>query len=205
MTRILLKPLALMLALTISFNIPAFAATPALTTTPNYALCIMNYAFPAPASFPSFGSLTEQFSDYIDHFSDIFSGMDDNTIGDAFDFLRDKAKDGSLDTEEGIADAIEEGQKKFGFELSDEHIESMIGLIAELENMGFDSEKIIDSAKSLYEEHGPDFLEHGDELLRQGMGSGIGSAILSAIGDFFNMLGDALKGFFLNLLGRIIP
>ena len=194
MPHTLLKTLALCLALTVPVNSPAFAAIPAFASSPHHF---------APASLPGFGSISDQFSEYADRFRDIFSGMDDGTILNVFDFLQDKAQDGSLDTEEGIADAIEEGQEKFGFELSDEHMESMIELIVILEDMGFDSEKIIGSAKSLYEEHGPDFLEHGDELLRQGVGSGIVNVILTAIGDFFSMLGDALKGFFTSTISRI--
>jgi uncharacterized protein YpuA (DUF1002 family) len=150
---------------------------------------LLGISLPAHASFPV-SSLIEQYSEFQDQFKDLFSEMDDETIKKAFDFLQEKTADGSLDTEAGIENAISEAKEKFNFEIGDQHVENMIDLIVNLENMGFKTDEIIDKAKTLYDEHGMDFINHTDELIADVVKSSWGTIVLNAIGEFFKKLGE---------------
>ncbi|MDE6975558.1 MAG: hypothetical protein K2P13_00935 [Lachnospiraceae bacterium] len=53
------------------------------------------------------GGVKEQISEAI-------SGMDEGTVGEVLDFVKEKVSDGSLKTENGLSEAIKEGEEKFG-------------------------------------------------------------------------------------------
>ncbi|MCL2253203.1 MAG: hypothetical protein FWC09_02040 [Lachnospiraceae bacterium] len=138
-------------------------------------------------------SITDYFDDYKDGFKELFEGVDDATVGKAFDFLQEKAADGSLKSESGIKNAIKEGQDKFDLELSPKHIENMIELVTTLENMGFKSDVIIGKAKEMYGKYGINFLDHSNELIGEAIKSSLGSIIMNALRDFFRSMGEFFK------------
>jgi uncharacterized protein YpuA (DUF1002 family) len=144
---------------------------------------------------------TDFLADYQEQFKELFSGVDEDTISDVFDFLQEKIAEGSLKSESGIEDAIKEGKEKLGIdgELSEEYIKSMIELATTLENMGFNSEKIIEKAREMYEEYGIDFIDHTEELIYEAVKASIGNIIKNAIIEFFRMIGVYIKELVSNL------
>ena len=141
-------------------------------------------------------STFDVFNEYRDQFKKIFSDADEETISETFDFLQEKAADGSLHSDAGIEEAIREGKDRFDIEISDQHIHSMLELVTNLEDMGFNSEKIIKKARSMYDEYGIDFLDHTEELIFDAVKSSIGSLISNAISGFFRMVGDFFRDLF---------
>lgn len=143
--------------------------------------------------------LTGLLREYQDAFGELLENTDETTIEEAFSFLKEKAADGGLQTEEGIENAIEEGKEKFGIEIDDRYIEEMLGVVEQLEDLGFDSETILDKAEGMYQEYGSDMADHTQELVADAVKDSIGTIIINAIVEFFRMLGESIKSFFTNL------
>lgn len=148
-------------------------------------------------------SVTDFLTGYQKQFKELFSDVDESTISEAFSFLQEKAADGSLKSEAGIEDAINEGKEKFdvgaGKEIGEQHLKSMIELATTLEEMGFDSEKIVEKAKSMYDKYGIDFIDHAEELVFEAVKNSARNAIRDAFNAFFRMIGD----FFRDLINRV--
>jgi uncharacterized protein YpuA (DUF1002 family) len=162
----------------------------------------LNVNIASAASFDTSG-LTAQFAEYQDRFKEFFGKLDEKTMTEAFDFLQKKASDGSLETEAGTRDAIDEGRKKFDVQISEKDLEKMIELIITLEEMGFDSEKIIEDAKALYEAYGADFVDHTEELVTEAIKSSWSTIVMNAISRFFQSLGGWLKDKIVDLFANI--
>lgn len=137
---------------------------------------------------------------YQDQLKDFISAFDEDTISEAFDFLQEKIAEGKLDTESGIEEAIRQGKEKFDIDIegnvSEEHIRSMLELATTLEEMGFNSESIIEHARSLYEEHGVNFVDHTEELFIRAVKESIWNTIKNAIISFFQSMGSFLRELF---------
>ncbi|MCL2052191.1 MAG: hypothetical protein FWG91_10765 [Lachnospiraceae bacterium] len=136
-------------------------------------------------------------SEYQDQLAEFFSGVDEEVLPEVFDFLQEKAGDGSLKSESGIEEAIKEGQEKFGGEiegkLSEQHIKSMVELATTLEDMGFSGESIIEKSRAMYEEYGTNFVNHFDELVTEAVKDSIGNMIKNALNRFWQMIGNFFK------------
>ena len=171
------------------------------------AASLLTGAAPIPAPAVSnmtdyFSGFQTQFADIYERFGDAISDVDSGKISEAFDFIREKAADGSLKTKEGIERVIDEGRENFNFELDERYVEDIVELINSLEDMGFDSEKIIERARNLYDEYGSSFVDHTDELVREAVKSSLSTIIMRAIGDFFRSIGQFFKNLFLDLFPR---
>lgn len=168
-------------------------------------LLVFSFGIGQYGSIPSYANYdaTEFLAGYQEKFKELFSEMDEETISEAFDFLQEKIAEGSLESETGIEDAIKEGKEKFkvefGEELSEQQIKSMIELATTLEDMGFNSEKIVEKAKEMYEKYGIDFIDHTEELIFEAVKSSIGTIIKNAVAEFFRMLGRFFKDLITNL------
>jgi len=144
--------------------------------------------------------LFPEFSDYQDQFAEFFSDVDEEQMPEVFDFLQEKVADGSLKSESGIKKFIKEGKEKFGDDtgggLSEEHLKNMVELANTLEDMGFSTERIVEQARSMYEERGADFINHIEELVTEAIKESLGTLIRLAVSQFFQTIVD----FFKNLL-----
>ncbi len=124
--------------------------------------------------------------------TEVFSNVDQETAAEVFSFLKDKSKDGNLSSEEGILDAIEEGQEKFGVEISREDAEKLVDTMEKLEGLGFSAEYVIDKTENLYQQYGEDFVEHVDEVVT----GAVKNAASNAVTYFFDNLKSSVKSFF---------
>ncbi len=143
--------------------------------------------------------ITGLMEEYQEKIKDMISDMDESDINEAFSFLKEKAAEGGSLTEADMQQAIEEGKEKLGVEIDDQYIEEMLGLVNSLEEMGFDSQELIEKAESMYQEYGADFVDHSQELVVEAVKDSIGTIIKNAIMEFFRMLGESVKNFFTNL------
>jgi uncharacterized protein YpuA (DUF1002 family) len=143
--------------------------------------------------------ITGLIQDYQGTIDELVGNMDESTVSEAFSFLEEKVADGSFESEEGLREAIAEGQERFGFEISEEQARDVLGMVTALEDMGFDSESIINNIESMYNEYGSDITEHTEEIVVEAVKESAGTIIKNAILDFFAMIGEAVKNFFENL------
>ena len=127
--------------------------------------------------------------------ADAFENMDQETADQVFDFLKDQAKEGNLSSGTGIQEAIQEGQEKFGVEISEADAKTLVNTMEKLEDMGFSAEYVVEKAGNLYEEYGMDFADHADELVK----GAVKNAASNAVNSFWQNLKDSVKNFFTNL------
>lgn len=121
--------------------------------------------------------------------SQAFSEIDKEKAGEIFDFVKEKVKGGSLETEEGLKDVIEEGEKKFGVTIDAEVARQIVDVVEKLEAAGFSGEEIIDRARSLYDTYGADFMTHANEVFTQV----VEEAVENAFKRFFINLWEGIK------------
>lgn len=136
---------------------------------------------------------------YQDNLKELLNGMDESTVEEAFSFIKDKAAEGNLSSDAGLAEAIQESKEKFGVEIREKDVEEVLEVVNTLEEMGFDSEKIIAKAEAMYEEYGADFVDHAEEIVVDAVKDSLGTIIKKAIVEFFRMLGESIKKFFMDL------
>lgn len=125
----------------------------------------------------------------------IFENVDQETAGEVFSFLKEKISDGNLGSEEGLLNAIREGEEQFGVEISREDAKKLVETMNKLEDMGFSAEYVLDKTESLYQEYGAGFVEHIDEVVT----GAVKNAASNAVGNFFDNLKESVKSFFANL------
>lgn len=141
------------------------------------------------------GGVTDIMDQVKQKLSDVFEEVDEETANEVFSFLKEQVKDGNLSSREGLENAIEEGESKFGVTISREDAGELVATMEKLENLGFSAEYIIDKTQGLYEEYGTDFVDHVDEVVS----GAVKNAASNAVGSFFSNLKNSVKNFFGNL------
>lgn len=156
-------------------------------------------AVPVQAAEDSAADVTEMLGEVKDKLKEAVSGMDEETVQEVFDFLQEKAADGSLTTQNGMQEAISEGEDKFGFTVDEEDAKKVVAAMEKLEDMGFSGEYVIDKSAQLYEQYGADFVEHTDEVIT----GAVQDAVTNAARGFFANLWDSAKKFVKNLFSQL--
>lgn len=133
--------------------------------------------------------------DVKDKLSEAVSEMDEKTVKEIFEFVREKVRDGSLKTEEGLQNAISEGEEKFGADISEADAKKIVETMEKLEGLGFSGEYVIEKAEGLYDRYGAGFIEHADEIIT----GAVENAVSNAAENFFRNLWKSTKTFFKNL------
>ena len=154
---------------------------------------------PVCASEESSIDIDELLGDVGEKLSNALSGMDDETAGEIFEFVKEKVQDGSLKSEDGIKKAISEGEEKFGVDISEADAKRIVETMGKLEDLGFSGEYVIDKAQELYNQYGADFLDHADEVIK----GAVQNAVTSAADNFFHNLWESAKNFFKNLFNGL--
>ena len=131
-----------------------------------------------------------------DKLSEAIAGMDEGTVGEVLNFVKEKVSDGSLKTEDGITQAIREGEEKFGVTVDREDAQKVVDTMEKLEDMGFSGEYVMEKAKELYDEHGTGFVDHIDEVVT----GAVKDAVAGAASGFFSNLWESTKSFLKNLV-----
>lgn len=131
-----------------------------------------------------------------DKLSEAIAGMDEGTVGEVLNFVKEKVSDGSLKTEDGLTQAIREGEEKFGVTVDREDAQKVVDTMEKLEDMGFSGEYVMEKAKELYDEHGTGFVDHIDEVVA----GAVKDAVAGAASGFFSNLWESTKSFLKNLV-----
>lgn len=136
--------------------------------------------------------LTEMFSDMEEGIAGALENADSEQVNEMFDYVKGKVSSGSLGTEEGLSEAIEESRERFGVTIDRDSARQVVEVMEKLENMGFSGEEMMDRAKGLYEEYGADFMVH----MKDEFAEAVEGAVSGAADDFWNNLMDTVKGMF---------
>lgn len=131
-----------------------------------------------------------------DRLSEAIAGMDEGTVGEVLNFVKEKVSDGSLKTEDGLTQAIREGEEKFGVTVDRADAQKVVDTMEKLEDMGFSGEYVMEKAKDLYDEYGAGFVDHIDEVVA----GAVKDAVAGAASGFFSNLWESTKSFLKNLV-----
>lgn len=166
------------------------------------AVCVVAASGPdmtASASEESNIDIGALLGDVEDKLTQAVSKLDTETVKEIFDFMEEKVRDGSLKTDEGLSDAIREGEDKFGVTISKADAKKVVDTMEKLEDMGFSGEYVIGKAEELYDKYGAEFVEHADEVIA----GAVEEAVTNAAESFFSNLWNSAKNFFKNLFGGL--
>lgn len=123
----------------------------------------------------------EAFEDTKEEISDNVKKMDKDTLDEIFSFIKDKVNEGSLNSEDGIREAIEQSEEKFDVLISPEDAQRIVDTMNKLEDMGFSVEQIFEKAETLYNQYGADFVDHLEEAIT----STVKDTVFTVVGRFF--------------------
>lgn len=70
-----------------------------------------------------------------------------------FDFAGEKISDGSLETKQGIENAIKEAENKFGVTLTEEQKELIFSVAEKVKKLGIDPQYLVDQAEEIYKKY----------------------------------------------------
>ena len=140
------------------------------------------------------------------------------TVSELLDFVKEKWDDGSFKSEEKIQEAIDEGEEKFDYTLDEGVREQVAGVLKKLNDMGLNSETVIDTARKLYEEngeeindklqemyetYGDEMADHAEEILKENLVEPAKEAAKAAVEDtaknFWKDLKTSVVSFFQNI------
>ncbi len=128
-------------------------------------------------------------SDAEEKISEALSEIDKEKVNEIFEFVKEKVVDGSLGSEEGLKEAIAEGEEKFDVTIDEAVAQQVVDAMEKLEDMGFSGEEIISKAENLYNTYGADFLSHANEAFAEV----VEEAVENAITSFFHNLWEDIK------------
>ena len=117
-------------------------------------------------------------------------GKEENArmVEDVIGFIREKLEAGAWETDEGISNAIQEGEEKFDVSLTEEEKEEVLQIIQKIKDMGLDPELLLNHVEKLYDEVGADLVEEAEETVKQ--------SFVESVAGFFHDMGTRVKGFF---------
>lgn len=147
--------------------------------------------------------------------------LDDETVSQLISFVAEKWDAGALKTEQGIRDAIAEGEEKFETDLPKEAEDRIVQIGKKVGKLNLDSEKIAEKAKELYDIYGDELAVKAEEFLEK-ESADIGSAVKEALKEqilepakaavadtakstiktFFSEVKESVVGFVKNIFAR---
>lgn len=118
----------------------------------------------------------------------ILKQADQDKIEDIIDYAKEKSKDGSLDTKEGIKEALREAEDRFGTSLTQDTKDSIADSLIKIENMGLSAQTLTDKADKLYRKYGSEFVDHMEEAFVDAAQEAAGNAARKMIDNTKNSI-----------------
>lgn len=112
-------------------------------------------------------------------------------VSQLLDWLEEQMSQGALTCEEDIRAAIALGEEKFGITIPEGMKNTLVDLMAKMQNLGLDPEYLPEQAQELYQEFGDEIEQLTDQSFLQ--------MIFSAVKKFFKAIWNFLADFFAGL------
>ncbi len=120
-------------------------------------------------------------------------------------FINEKIDEGKWDTDEGIKEAIAEGEKEFNVDLTKDQEEMILSVIAKIKKLGIAPEYILEQAENIYEKYGEelkeDISESSKEIVEETQNK-IKEEIDKSITDYFSDMVNSVKSFFKGIFSK---
>ena len=99
------------------------------------------------------GSGEESMSSLKESLEEVIQNIKPEDAQKILDFASEKIQDGSLETKQGIENAIKEGEQKFGVTLTKEQKDLIFSVIEKVKKLGIDPQFIVDQAEEIYKKY----------------------------------------------------
>lgn len=120
-------------------------------------------------------------------------------------FVEKKIEDGNWETEQGIKDAIAEGEKEFGVTLTKKQMELILSVAEKIKSLGLDPKFLVNQAENIYEKYSAeikdDISEKGKEIVEETHNK-IKEEVNKSLTDYFSDMFINVKTFFKGIFGR---
>ena len=119
------------------------------------------------------------------------------------DFASEKIQDGSLETKQGIENAIKEGEQKFGVTLTKEQKDLIFSVIEKVKKLGIDPQFIVDQAEEIYKKYSKEIKDEVNqkkqelvEEVQEKVKEEITRSLTDYVSDMVNNVKSFIKGMF---------
>lgn len=120
-------------------------------------------------------------------------------------FVEKKIEDGSWESEQGIKDAIAEGEKEFGATLTKEQKDMILSVAKKIKSLGIDPKYLVDKAEEAYKKYGEELKEEvsekGKEIAKETQNK-IKEEVSKSLTDYFSDMVNNVKTFFKGIFSR---
>lgn len=116
-----------------------------------------------------------------------------------FQFVEEKIEEGKWNSEQGIKEAIAEGEKEFDVTLTKEQKEMVLSVVSKIKKLGIKPEYLVEQIEKIYEKYGED-LEEGikkekDKIVEETQNK-IKEEINKSVSNYFTDMVSNVKSFF---------
>lgn len=120
-------------------------------------------------------------------------------------FINEKIEEGKWESQEGIEEAIAEGEEEFGVTLTKEQKEMILSVISKIKKLGIAPEYIIEQAEEIYEKYGEELKEeiseNGKEIVEETQNK-IKEEVNRSLTDYFSDMVSSVKSFFRGIFSK---
>ncbi len=118
-------------------------------------------------------------------------------VQEILEYMKEKASEGKLETDEDIQNAIAEGEEKYQIQMDEGQKQRLLEGIEKLKSMGLSAGQIVEEAASAYEKYGEDAVNHVGEVA----GRAIGDTVKTGLTGWIQGILDTVKNAFRNFIG----
>ena len=149
------------------------------------------------------GSGEDSMSSLKDSLEEVIQNIKPEDAQKILDFASEKIQDGSLETKQGIENAIKEGEKKFGVTLTKEQKDLIFSVIEKVKKLGIDPQFIVDQAEEIYKKYSKEIKDEVNqkkqelvEEVQEKVKEEITRSLTDYVSDMVNNVKSFIKGIF---------
>lgn len=120
-------------------------------------------------------------------------------------FIEEKLEEGKWESEDGIEEAIAEGEETFDTTLTKDQKEKILSIVSRIKKLGIAPEYILEQAKKLYEKYGEELtgqIADSSKEIAKNTQDKIKEEIDRSMTDYFSDMVDHVKTFFKGIFSK---
>ena len=145
------------------------------------------------------GNGEESMSSLEDTLEEVVQNIKPEDAQKILDFASEKIKDGSLDTKQGIENAIKEAEEKFGVILTKTQKDLVFSVVEKVKKLGIDPQFLVDQAEEIYKKYSKEIKEEvnqkGQEIAQE-VQEKVKEEISRSLSDYVSDMVNNVKSFF---------
>ena len=145
------------------------------------------------------GNGEESMSSLEDTLEEVVQNIKPEDAQKILDFASEKIKDGSLDTKQGIENAIKEAEEKFGVTLTKTQKDLVFSVVEKVKKLGIDPQFLVDQAEEIYKKYSKEIKEEvnqkGQEIAQE-VQEKVKEEISRSLSDYVSDMVNNVKSFF---------